>query len=278
MPDTTDTGPPLADDGAAYTKAPGWDSMTHEERYAALQAAPKPESKEARNALLHAKQAVLYDQNAERKALRQGRDAAILAAKAPCFKLTISAPATLSLSQPTYPIRATLIHASEPPDDGRTVLFRPTHGPLSPDAVDMANLYSVYTDSTCTPLTRISHIRPNASMRPAREADGSFTKEAEVDSWDGWEELDVGDEVVRTVELGLDERSGWREHLDRGKKYWIRCDGAGLFGEEKVGLDRHWLYGRKCDFELPMKIKLRDPEAIAISLDASNSVEFDVIE
>ena len=112
-------------------------------------------------------------------------------------------------------------------------------------------------------------------MRPAREADGSFTREMVVESWEGWEELGVGKSVTREVNLGLDERSGWVEHLEKGKKYWVRCDEAGL---GKLRLDKYWRYGQMADVELPFRVKIRDLEAVGLPLAPSNVIEFDVVD
>ena len=223
------TNPLPTQDGVVYPKPAGWEYMTHEERYATLRCEPKPESTALRNALSHAKQEVLRDQGAERRAYEEARQADILA-DAPLFTLTLASAPTLSLSESSYPIMATLTYTSDPASTAhapRPVLFRPSYGPLSASAPN-ENLYSIYTTPTCTPESRVPHIRPNASIRPPREADGSFTKEMEVTTWDGWEEVSVGDTVTREVVLGLDERSGWREFLEIGKRYWLRCDDMGL--------------------------------------------------
>ncbi len=100
----------------------------------------------------------------------------------------------------------------------------------------------------------------------------------EIRTWDGWEEVSVGDTARREVALGLDERSGWRQYLEIGKSYWLRCDDAGLLGVGRLGVDRYWRYGRKGEVELPMKITLRDPRAVAIPLEPSNAVEFEVMD
>lgn len=271
-----------AHDGASYPKPSGWEYMTHEERYAALRSEPKPESATLQRALSHAKQAVLHDQSDENRAFLEARREKTLA-DAPQFALTLSGAPTLSLSKFAYSITATVTYTSDPTStDSRTptarpILFRPSYGPLSASAPN-ENLYSLYTHPTCTPESRIPHVRPNASIRPPREADGSFTKEMEVTSWDGWDEVSIGDSVTRKVTMGLDERSGWKQHLGQGKRYWLRCDDAGLFGVGKLGLDRYWRYGRKTDVELPMRIKIRDPEAVAIPLGSSNIVEIEVVE
>lgn len=268
--------------GAAYPNPAGWEYMTHEERYAALRSEPKPDTESLRNALLRAKQDVLKDQNDERKAFQEARQVNALA-DAPCFTLSLSAPSTLSLSKPSYSITAAVTYISDPAHTAstiqvpRSVLFRPSYGPLSKSAPN-DNLYSIYTSPTCTLESRIPHVRPNASIRPPREADGSFTKEMEIESWDEWEEVHLGDTVKREVAVGLDERSGWRQHLVEGGRYWLRCDDAGLLGLGKVGLDRYWRYGSKDSVELPLRIRLKDPEAVSIPLEASNAVEFKVVE
>ena len=266
--------------GAAYPDPAGWEYMTHEERYAALRSEPKPDTEVLRKALLRAKQDVLKDQNDERKAFQEARQVEALA-DAPCFTLSLSGPSILSLSKPSYSITATATYISDPGPTAsatrvaRSVLFRPSYGPLSKFAPN-DNLYSIYTTPTCTPDSRIPHVRPNASIRPPREADGSFTKEIEIKSWDEWEEVHLGDTVKREVAVGLDERSGWRQHLVEGRRYWLRCDDAGLLGVGKLGLDRYWRYGSKDSVELPLRIKLRDPEAVSIPLETSNTVEFTV--
>ena len=268
--------------GTAYPKPAGWEYMTHEERYATLRSERKPDSATLRTALLHAKQDVLHDQSDEKRAHHEARQAKVLA-DAPRFTLTLSGAPTLSLSQSSYVITAILTYTSDPASPhssahaARPVLFRPSYGPLATSAPN-ENLYSVYSSPTCTPTFRIPHVRPNASIRPPREADGSFTKEMEVISWDGWEEAHVGDTVRREVALGLDERSGWRDHFETGKSYWLRCDSVGLLGVGRSGLDRYWRYGRKSEVDLPMKIQIRDPEAVAIPLEASNVVEFQVVQ
>lgn len=276
------TDAPAADDGTSYPKPSGWEYMTDEERYAALRSEPKPDSEALRKALLRAKQDVLHDQSHEKRAYLEARRAKTLA-DAPHFSITLSGQPTLSHSQTSYSISATLTYISDPASTAlatpvaRPVLVRPSYGPLSASAPN-ENLYSVYTTPTCSSESRIPHVRPSASIRPPREADGSFTKEMEVTSWDGWEEVRVGDTVEREVTMGLDERSGWSQHLEPGKKYWLRFDDAGLLGVGVSGLDRYWRYGRKQDVKLPMRIKLRDPEAVAIPLGASNIVEFEVVE
>lgn len=265
-----------------YLKPVGWEYMTHEERYAALRSEPKPDSAALQNALAQAKQDVLHDQSDERRTFQEGRQMKILA-DAPHFVLTLSGATTLSLSKPSYSITAAVTYTSDPASHASTtqaarpVLFRPSYGPLSASAPN-ENLYSVYTAPTCAPECRVPHVRPNASIRPPREADGSFTKDMEVTDWDGWEEAEHGDMVKRDVAMGLDERSGWREHLEIGKRYWLRCDRAGLLGVGRLGLDRYWRYGRKSEVELPMKIKMRDPEAVAIPLEPSNVIEFEVVD
>ena len=100
----------------------------------------------------------------------------------------------------------------------------------------------------------------------------------EIKSWDEWEEVHVGDTVERDVAVDLDVRSGWKQHLVVGRRYWLRCDDVGLLGVGKLGLDRYWRYGSKDSVELPLRIKLRDPEAVSIPLEASNTVEFTVEE
>lgn len=83
--------------------------------------------------------------------------------------------------------------------------------------------------------------------------------------------------MSRDVAMGLDERSGWRPYLEKGRRYWLRCDDAGFLGAGRLGLDRYWRYGSKDSVELPLKIKLRAPEAVSIPLEASNTVEFEVV-
>ena len=267
---------------AAYPNPAGWEYMTHEERYAALRSEPKPDTALLRNALQRAKQDVLQDQNDERKAFQEARQFKILA-DAPHFTLSLSGPSILSLSKPNYLITATATYVSDPASNAsatqvaRSVLFRASYGPLSKSAPD-DNLYSIYTTPTCTPESRIPHVRPNASIRPPREPDGSFTKEMEIKNWDEWEEAHLGDTVKREVAVDLDERSGWRQHLVLGRRYWLRCDDAGLLGVGRLGLDRYWRYGSKDSVELPLRIRLRDPDAVSIPLEASNTVEFAVEE
>lgn len=267
---------------AAYPNPAGWEYMTHEERYAALRSEPKPDTALLRNALLRAKQDVLQDQNDERRAFQEACQLKTIA-DAPHFTLSLSGPSTLSLSNPSYLITATATYISDPASSAsttqaaRSVLFRPSYGPLSKSTPN-DNFYSIYTNPTCTPESRIPHVRPNASIRPPREPDGSFTKEMEITSWDEWEEAHLGDTVKRKVAVGLDERSGWRQYLVQGRRYWLRCDDAGLLGVGKLGLDRYWRYGSKDSVDLPLRIKLRDPEAVSIPLEASNTVEFAVEE
>ena len=254
--------------------------MTDNERYLALRSEPRPDSGHLRSALAQAKQNVMRDRNEELEAIAEARRIAVLA-DAPHFTLSLEAPPTLSLSQHSYPILATLTYVSDPASTAaataRPVMFRPCYGPLAPSAPN-ENLYSVYTDPTCNPESRIPHVRPNGSMRPPREADGSFTRVIEVRSWNGWEEAHLGDTVKGDVAMGLDERSGWRKHLEKGKRYWVRCDDRGLLGRGRLGLDRYWRYGTKSEVELPMRIQLRDPRAVAIPLEASNVLEFEVVE
>ena len=73
-------------------------------------------------------------------------------------------------------------------------------------------------------------------MRPPREPDGSFTKDVEIRTWDGWEEVGVGDTVVRDVALGLDMKGGWKGFLEKGRRYWMRYDNRGV---GMLGLDRY---------------------------------------
>lgn len=148
-------------------------------------------------------------------------------------------------------------------------------------------LYSIHATPTCTPDSRIPHLPSNASVRLPRQPDSIFAGEMVVATWDGWEEVSVGDTVSREVALELDERSGWRENLERWKSYWLRCDAVGLFwlrcdvveslGVRKLGLDRYWRYGRKSEVALPMRINLRDQRAVAIPLGPSDVVEFEVV-
>lgn len=78
--------------------------------------------------------------------------------------------------------------------------------------------------------------------------------------------------------MGLDERSGWRKHLEKGKKYWLRCDDVGMLGVGVLGVDKYWRYGNKSEIELPMRVKLRDPQAVAIPLEPSNVIALEVME
>lgn len=78
--------------------------------------------------------------------------------------------------------------------------------------------------------------------------------------------------------MGLDERRRRRKHLGKGKNDWLRCDDAGFLGVGRLGLDRYWWYGDKDGVKLPMKLKLEDPEAVSIPLEASSTVEFGVAE
>ena len=55
------TNPPPDQDGPTYPKPAGWEYMTHEERYATLRSAPKPDSPAFRTAPSHVKQHVLRD-------------------------------------------------------------------------------------------------------------------------------------------------------------------------------------------------------------------------
>ena len=281
MSETDATSPP-ADNEVPYPKPKGWEHMTHDERYAALGSKPKPDSAALRHALLNAKQEVLREQGDKKRAFQEARRADILA-DAPHFTVTLRGSPSLSLSKSCYPITASLTYILDPATSAasthvsRPVLLRPSYGPLSTSAPN-ENLYSIYTTPTCAPGSRIPHVRPNASMRPPREPDGSFTKEMTVTSWDEWEEVDVGDTVTREVTIGLDERSGWRKHLEIGKSYWLRCDDVGLLGSGRLGLDRYWRSGRKDDVELPMRIQLRDPQVVSIPLEPSNMVEFVVVE
>ena len=55
----------------------------------------------------------------------------------------------------------------------------------------------------------------------------------------------------------------------------MRCDDVGL---GMLGLDRWWSYGRKGELELPMRIRLRDPRAVAVPLGWSDGVGFEVVE
>ena len=68
--------------------------MTHEERYAALKAEPRPDSADLRVALKHARLEVLHDERDEKRAFLEARQAKILA-DAPHFSLTLSGPPTL---------------------------------------------------------------------------------------------------------------------------------------------------------------------------------------
>ena len=278
----TGTNHPPANNEVTYPKPKGWEYMIHEERYAALKSEPRPNSVALRNALFNAKQEVLRDQGDEKKVFQEARRADILA-DAPHFTVTLRGASSLSLSKSSYPITASLTYTFDPASSApsthipRPVLLRPSYGPLSASAPN-ENLYSIYTTSTCTPGSRIPHVRPNASIRPPREPDGSFTKEMIVTSWDEWEEVSVGDTVTREVTMGLDERSGWRKHLEVGKSYWLRCDDVGMLGLGRLGLDRYWRYGRKSEVELPMRIQLRDPHAVAIPLEPTKAIEFEVIE
>lgn len=286
------TGLPPAGEGLTYPKPAGWEYMTHEERYATLRNEPKPDSAALQSALAQAKQEVLRDQGDERRAFQEAREAGILA-DAPRFTLSLSGAPTLSLSKSSYSIFATLTYTSDPASTAssanapRSVLFRPSYGPLSASAPN-ENLYSIYTTPACTPESRIPHLPPNASVRLPRQPNSRFAREMEVTTWDGWEEVSVGDTVRREVALDLDERSGWRGYLEKGKSYWLRCDNVGLFwlrcddieslGVRRLSLDRYWRYGRKSEVELPMKINLWDPRAVAIPLEPSDAVEFEVAE
>lgn len=287
------TGLPPADEGLTYPKPAGWEYMTHEERYAALRNEPKPDSAALQSALAEAKQEVLRDWGNERKAFQEVREAGILA-DAPRFSLSLSGAPTLSLSKSSYSVSAALTYTSDPASTAstanapRSVLFRPSYGPLSASAME-ENLYSIYTTPTCTPDSRIPHLPRNASARRLpRQPYSRFAREMEVATWDGWEEVSIGDTVRREVALDLEERSGWGRYLRVGKSYWLRCDDVGLFwlrcddveelGVRTLELDRYWRYGRKSEVELPMKIKLWDPRAVAIPLGPSDAVKFEVVE
>ena len=278
--DTGHDSPAVQRSNIIYPKPTGWEYMTDNERYLALRSEPRPESEHLRKALAQAKQDVMRDRNEEIEAIAEARKNAVLA-DAPHFTLSLEASPTLSLSQHSYQISATLTYISDPASTdaatARPVMFRSCYGPLAPSAPN-ENLYSVHTAPTCNPESRISHVRPNGSIRPPREANGSFTKVIEVRSWNGWEEAHPGDTVKAEVAMGLDDRSGWRQHLEKGKRYWLRCDDRGLLGRGRLGLDRYWRYGRKSEVELPMRIQLRDPRAVAIPLEASNVLEFEVVE
>lgn len=282
------TGLLPAGEGLTYPKPAGWEYMTHEERYATLRNEPKPDSAALQSALAQAKQEVRRDQGDERRAFQEAREAGILA-DAPHFTLSLSGARNLSLSKSSYSIIAALTYTSDPASTHtpRSVLFRPSYGPLSASAPD-ENLYSIYTTPTCTPDSRIPHLPPKASARLPRQPNSRFAREMEVATWDGWEEVSVGNTVRREVALDLDERCGWREYLEKGKNYWLRCDAVGLFwlrcddveslGVRKLGLDRYWRYGRKSEVELPMRINPRDPRAVVVPLEPSDAVEFEVVE
>ena len=239
----TGTDYPPANNEVAYPKPKGWEYMTHEERYAALRSEPRPDSAALRSAFFNAKQEFLRDQGDEKRVFREARLADILA-DAPYFAITLRGTPNFSLSKSCYRIIASLTYTSDPASTAdsthisRPVLLRPSYGPLSASAPN-ENLYSIYTTSTCMPTSRIPHVRPNASIRPPREPDGSFTKEMTVTNWDEWEEFSVGDTVTREVTMGLDERSGWIQHLEIGKTYWLRYDDVGLLGLGRLGLDRY---------------------------------------
>ncbi len=84
--------------------------------------------------------------------------------------------------------------------------------------------------------------------------------------------------MIREMAMGLDERSGRREHLETGKSYWLRYDDAGLLEVKRLSVNRYWRYGNKSEVEPPMRIKLRDPQAVASPLEPSNVVAFEVVD
>lgn len=78
MEDTSVESQPLDSGDSAYPKPPGWESLSHGQRYAALTQEPRPESTAARNALLHAKQSELRAMNLKRKAAIAEHEAPLL--------------------------------------------------------------------------------------------------------------------------------------------------------------------------------------------------------
>lgn len=57
----------------------------------------------------------------------------------------------------------------------------------------------------------------------------------------------------------------------------LRHNDTTFLGVGSLGLHKYWRYGDTNNVELPMKFKVRNPEAVNIPLKVSNTVEFEVV-
>lgn len=100
-------------------------------------------------------------------------------------------------------------------------------------------LYSIYRSAACDAEDRLPYHGSGPCMRRRRDPGGRFSTHVEITSLASYVELAPGESVSREMRLDLDERRGWKRHLEVGKEYWLRYDGW-----NGSGLGRHWRFGK----------------------------------
>ena len=225
--------------------------MSSEQRHAFSRSQPRSESAVAQSTLWESQPNPLHNARLDENQ-RLSDHPAYLHAKPPRFSLSISGPASVSLSAQGYSFTARLTYVSQPlnskasQDDEFTVVFDVERSPLKRTAPQLGR-YSLYTSSRCDTQSRVPYVRPNVSIRAPREPNGRFKQWVEVTDLTDYAELDVGLSLSHEVEFDLDEdsRSSWHKHLAVGAHYWLRYDDntVGKSSDEK-GIDRFWRYGR----------------------------------
>jgi hypothetical protein len=155
-----------------YPKPPGWEWMTDEERLAALQAEPKPETEEGKIALRGARYKARSAAFAEEQAIREARMAPLLS-ECPRCSITLDGPPTLSLSDEGYVFKTTVQYDSDPKGQNRTFVFDEKGTFLSRDAPS-SGYYSVYPSEECKPEERLEFQHHYPLIRRARGPTGRF--------------------------------------------------------------------------------------------------------
>lgn len=229
----------------------GQTDMSSEQRHVFSRNQPLSGSAVAQSALQESQANPLRNARAE-ESQSLGDHHAYPRGEAPRFVLSISGPASVSLSAKSYSFIAKLTYVSRPPsltasqDDEITVIFDVGRSPLKRTAPQLGR-YSLYTSSRCDDQSRVPYVRPNVSIRAPREPDGRFKQWVDVTDLTDYAELNVGLSVSHEVAFDLDDdsRSSWHKYLAVGGHYWLRCDNntAGRSNDEK-GIDRFWRYGK----------------------------------
>jgi hypothetical protein len=228
-----------------YPKPLGWEWMTDEERLAALQAEPKPETEEGKIALRSARYKARSAAFAEEQAIRGARMAPLLS-ECPRCSITLDGPPTLSLSNEGYSFKTTVQYEADPKDQNRSFVFDGKSTFLSRKA-PRSGYYSVYPSEECKPEERIEFQHHYPLMRRARGPTGRFLEFFEIDNLDGWEELAPKASV--TKEIHLEPKHFSRDatkFLEVGKTYWLRYDrnmSSPLVKMSGFGISRTWRYG-----------------------------------